>query len=70
MTEDEFLWEDEGMAHRASLMATGDRGVAVLYVSRVRGGNGETVYLEADQRRALAAALLEGLPPEDPVPTS
>lgn len=62
---DKILWESEGMAHRASLEAVGDYGKAILYVTRIRGGGmGETAILHPEDRRALAAALLKGLPEE------
>lgn len=61
---DDVLWEDEGMIHRAALTAHGDYGVAVLWVAQVKVMDGHTVYLTAQKRRELAAALLKDLPEE------
>lgn len=60
-----LLWEDEGMVHRAALTAHGDYGDAVLWVAQIKNMAGNTIYLSAEKRRALAAALLDGLPEED-----
>lgn len=58
-----LLWEDEGISHRAALTAHGDD--AVFWVARIKNMAGNTVYLTPAKRRALAAALLDGLPEED-----
>lgn len=62
VVQDGVLWEDEGIAHRAALTAHGDRGVAILWVARNKRTDGETIYLTAETRRSLAAALLKDLP--------
>lgn len=59
---DDTLWEDEGMVHRAALTAHGDD--AVLWVAQIKNMAGNTVYLNPKKRRALAAALLKDLPEE------
>lgn len=62
--DDGTIWEDEGMVHRAALTTHGDYGVAVLWVAQIKNMDGQTIYLTAEKRRSLAAALLKDLPPE------
>lgn len=62
--DDGTIWEDEGMVHRAALTTHGDYGVAVLWVAQIKNLDGQTIYLTAEKRRSLAAALLKDLPPE------